>query len=55
VLKEVQQSMEQLRIIDSGIRVTLKNKPEMRCTALEAVWIDAETDTSLLDKSLVLK
>jgi hypothetical protein len=47
--------MVKLRITDSGIRVTRNNRPESGCKALEAVWIDAEIETSLLDKSLVLK
>jgi hypothetical protein len=51
----VQQSTVQLRVTDSGIGVTRNNRPERRCKALEAMWFDAELETSLLDKSLVLK
>jgi len=47
--------MVQLRITDSGIRVTRNNRPERRCKALEAIWIDVEIQASLLDKSLVPK
>lgn len=51
----MQQSMVQLRITYSGIRVTRNNRPERRCKALEAMCNDDEIKTILLDKSLVLK